>query len=132
MSCLFRSLSAFVNRVGEDELRHKICDYLEGNPKLMEDLSLKDILHVDGMETADYVQSMRKSCTWGGAIEIKAFCEMYKVGVIVRIAQTKKDVVFRPSCMANASCLNAVMIEWQGAHYEPVFPSPPKDKPANN
>lgn len=121
MSCLFRSLSAFVNSVSEDELRQIICNYLEKNPKIMDDLSLKDILHIDGVETTDYVRSMRVGSTWGGALEIKAFCEIYQVGVVVRIHQTGKDVVFKPTSMENATCLNAVMIEWYGAHYEPVF-----------
>lgn len=120
MSCLFRSLSFFVQSVNEDELRHNICDYLEKNPNIMDDLSLKDILHVDGMETADYVRSMRRSSTWGGAIEIKAFCEIYQVGVVVRVRQTQRDIVFKPSSMENATCINAVMIEWLGNHYEPI------------
>lgn len=121
MSCLFRSLSAFVQDVDENELRHKICNYLESNPSLMDDLSLKDILHVEGMETTDYVRSMRHSSTWGGAIEIKAFCEMYRVGVVVHIRQTQKEVIFKPSGMEEAVSMQAVMIEWQGAHYEPIL-----------
>lgn len=121
MSCLFRSLSAFVHSVNEDELRQIICNYLEKNPNIMDDLSLKDILHIDGMETADYVRSMRHNSTWGGAIEIKAFCEIYQVGVVVRVRQTQKDVVFKPSSMRDATCINAVMIEWMGNHYEPLF-----------
>lgn len=121
MSCLFRSLSAFVNMVSEDELRQIICNYLEQNPKIMDDLSLKDILNIDGMDTADYVRSMRHNSTWGSALEIKAFCNIYNVGVVVRIVQNGRDVVFKPSSMEEATCLNAVMIEWTGNHYEPVF-----------
>jgi len=121
MSCLFRSLSAFVNAVNEDELRQIICNYLEKNPKLMDDLSLKDILHIDEMDTADYVRNMRYPSTWGGALEIRSFCEIYNVGVVVRIHQTGRDVVFKPSSMENATCLNAVMIEWTGNHYEPIL-----------
>lgn len=122
MSCLFRSLAFFVHSVNEEELRHIICNYLEKNPTIMDDLSLKDILHIEGMETADYVQNMRYSSTWGGAIEIKAFCNIYQVGVVVRIQSTGKEVVFKPSSMENATCLNAVLIEWSGNHYEPIEP----------
>lgn len=121
MSCLFRSLSAFVQSVNEDELRQIICNYLEKNPKIMEDLSLQDILHIDGMDTTDYVRSMRHTSTWGSSLEIKAFCDIYNVGVVVRISQTGKDVVFRPSSMGNANVLKAVMIEWSGNHFEPIF-----------
>jgi len=114
-------LSAFVDSVSENELRQIICNYLEKNPKIMDDLSLKDILHIDGMDTAEYVRNMRHSSTWGGALEIKAFAEIYQVGVVVRVRQTGRDIVFKPSSMQNATCLNAVMIEWQGVHYEPIF-----------
>ena len=120
MSCLFRSLAYFVNTVDEEELRHIICNYLEKNPTLMDDLSLKEILHIDGMETTDYVENMRYNSTWGGAIEIKAFCNIYQVGVVVRIQSSGKEIVFKPSSMENATCLNAVRIECSGNHYEPV------------
>lgn len=121
MSCLFRSLSAFINGVSEDELRQIICNYLEHNPTMMDDLSLRDILHIDGMDTADYVRNMRYSSTWGGALEIKSFCNIYQVGVVVRIHETGRDVVFKPMSMENATCLHAVTIEWTGNHYEPIF-----------
>lgn len=121
MSCLFRSLSAFLNQVGEDELRQIICNYLDRNPKLLDELSLKDILHVDGMEMAQYVQMMRHPSTWGSALEIKSFCNIFQVAVIVHIRQTGKDIVFQPSSMEHATCLKTVTIEWQGNHYEPVF-----------
>lgn len=121
MSCLFRSLSAFVNLVSEDELRQIVCNYLDQNPKMMDDMSLNDILNIDNVETADYVRNMRNTSTWGGGIEIKAFCEIYNVGVVVRIKQTGRDVVFKPSSMENATVLNAVVIEWTGNHYEPLF-----------
>lgn len=120
MSCLFRSLAYFVHSVDEHELRQIICNYLEKNPTIMDDLSLKDILHIEGMETADYVQNMRNRSTWGGAIEIKAFCEIYQVGVIVRVRQTQRDIIFKPSSMEHVNCLKAVVIEWQGFHYEPI------------
>lgn len=120
MSCLFRSLAVFVCGVGEDALRHIICDYLEKNPMIMDDLSLRDVLSTEGVDAEDYVRSMRDRSTWGGAVEIKAFCEIYQVGVVVRIRRTGKEVLFRPSCSAGASRIQAVVVEWQGAHYEPV------------
>lgn len=123
MSCLFRSLSAFVSSVDEDGLRRIICNYLEQNPKIMDDLSLQDILHVDGVHTLDYVNNMRDPSTWGSALEIRAFCEIYQVGVVVRILPTGRDVVFKPFSLENATCLNAVMIGWTGNHYEPIFHS---------
>lgn len=121
MSCLFRSLAYFVQSVDENELRQIICNYLEKNPKIIDDLSLKDVLNIDGIETMDYVSNMRNNSTWGSAFEIKAFTEIYQVAVVVRIQQTQRDIVFKPSSMENATCLNAVMIVWTGNHYEPLY-----------
>lgn len=121
MSCLFRSLSAFVNSIEENELRQNICNYLEQNPKIMDDLSLKDLLHVDGVETFDYVHNMRHPSTWGSAIEIRAFCEIYQIGVVVKILPTGREVIFKPFSMEKAEYISAIMIEWTGNHYEPVF-----------
>lgn len=120
MSCLFHSLSAFVNGMNEDEVRQRICDYLESNPTLMEGLSLEDVLKTEGMGTMDYVGSMRNSSTWGGGIEIRAFCEIFRVGVLVHVRSTGRDILFRPSGMENAASIPAIKIEWQGAHYEPL------------
>jgi len=110
-----------VDGIQEEELRQIICDYLENNPLMMDDMSLRDILHIDGMDTADYVRNMRYPSTWGGALEIKSFCEIYQVGVVVRIHQTGKDVVFKPSSMKDATHIRAVLIGWTGNHYEPIF-----------
>lgn len=121
MSCLFRSLAVFVCGTDEDALRQILCDYLEKNPMIVDDLSLRDVLLVEGVGADDYVRSMRHRSTWGGAIEIKAFCEVYQVGVVVRVRQTGKEILFRPSSAASATRINAVVIEWQGAHYEPVL-----------
>lgn len=120
MSCLFRSLAVFVQSVDENRLRQMVCDYLRHNPKLMDDLTLQDILV--GEDMGDYVESMRKGSTWGGAIEIKAFCEIFQVAVMVRIRQTARDLVFYPSRRRDVPRM--VMIEWQGSHYEPIMPEP--------
>lgn len=119
MSCLFRSLATFVNGMDETTLRKQICDYMERNPQLIPDMSLHEILATEGTNTEEYVQSMRQSATWGGALEIKAFCEIYHVGVIVHVRQTGNDILFRPS--TNQERLLIVRIEWQGCHYEPIL-----------
>jgi len=78
MSCLFNSLSCFVD---EDprQLRNKICDYLQENNELMDDMDVDTIIRYDsGKSLSEYVNHMRETTTWGGAIEIRAFCNLYK------------------------------------------------------
>lgn len=117
MSCLFQSLAFFLHDVDEKEIRHKICDYLDTNPHLMDDLSLNDILVSDNIDKDEYIQCMRNHHTWGGAIEIKAFCEIFKLAVDVRIRQTDKNLLFIPSDHPFPS---KIRIEWQGTHYIPL------------
>lgn len=80
MSCLFNSLSAFVS-VSPQKLRDEICDYIEANPtSLLPGLDEKILL---GTDMNRYVAAMRQPGTWGGAIEIQAFCQLYDAEVHV-------------------------------------------------
>lgn len=118
MSCLFRSLSYFIQDSDENAIRREICNYLATNPSILDDLSLKDVLSFEGMGSDDYVTNMRDPGTWGGAIEIKAFCELYRVAVEVRVRSTQKTILFQPSNLSSVP--SRIRIEWQGCHYEPI------------
>jgi hypothetical protein len=84
MSCLFESLATYMEDITPDELRKLICIYLSKNPKLMDGLDLKTILKTEEcISTRQYVSRMKNSSTWGGAIEIKAFCDMFNLNVNV-------------------------------------------------
>jgi len=119
MSCLYRSLSHFIAHMDENQLRQCICNYLETNPSLMEDMSLADIVALEDVSYSkdDYVRRMRNTSTWGGAIEIKAFCDLFGANVEVRVRSTQESIHFQPS--PPVSTMN-VRIEWQGHHFEPI------------
>ena len=71
----------------EDNLRKKICDFLETNPLLIDGtLKTSDITP---QEFSTYILNMRDCDTWGGGIEIKAFCEIYNYQVNVYIPNGK-------------------------------------------
>ena len=70
MSCLFNSLSYFIKE-NRNDIRQKICDYIEQNKPIMDGLDTKDIINYEG---PNYIQKMRNTSTWGGAIEIQAAC----------------------------------------------------------
>jgi len=61
MSCLFNSLSYFIND-DSFKIRQTICDYLEQNKQIIDGVETKEILIY---ENTNYVQHMRNICTWG-------------------------------------------------------------------
>jgi len=130
MSCLFDSLSRFV---GDDSftLRQKICDYLATNPMLFGDVTAASAMEWDGVPANDYIQRMRSTSTWGGAIEIKAFCNLYNMNVIVEnIRDNRRNdnntIDFTPepedgNGNDNSCGRRGARITWSGGHYEPVL-----------
>jgi hypothetical protein len=133
MSCLFDSLEYFLN-IPSIEIRSKICDFLENNKKLFDSIETKDLLE---LESDNYVKKMRKNSTWGGAIEIKAACNIWNLEIIVcNIRSHDKDdknnsqIQFIPNDGIN-DLTKKIYITWNGIHYEPVRNKLNKDKKKN-
>ncbi len=122
MSCLFNSLSKFV----EDDsstIRKKICDYLETNPFLMEETKAEDIINWESnINLNNYVLRMRNHSSWGGAIEIRCFCNLYNLNVeVVNIRDRKKDTIFFYTKNTAKPLDKPIKISWNGGHYEPIL-----------
>ena len=104
MSCLYDSISHFL-RINSYQTRQRICDGLE----------TKMILD---MEDPNYIQNMRRTSTWGGALEIKAACNIWRIKIIVYIDRKhSKKIEFLPT---DGRYIGAIEIEWQGNHYVPI------------
>ena len=115
MSCLFTSLSYFISNLESTQLRNIICNYLQSNPTLIDYIKLNEItLWENNVSLDDYVQNMRKESSWGGGIEIKAFCEIFKLKVIVVF--NSKEIEFLPSTPS----IGEMRISYNGVHYEPI------------
>lgn len=115
MSCLFDTLSVHVG-LGSNELRQKICDYLEENPNLFEDISTEEYVKWVGEgypNLKSYIMKMRNRSTWGGAIEIKAFCNMFNVNVNVNEKRGKNNKIE----FVVDKDTNELTINWNGGHY---------------
>lgn len=118
MSCLFNSLSYFFNDNAYN-IRQKICDYLQNNEPIMEGLDTKFILD---LESANYIENMRSTQTWGGAIEIQTACNIWNTRIFVkniRDNNNDKDIEFLP-INKNSQYNNTIFLEWSGGHYEPI------------
>ena len=115
MSCLFNSLSYFIKENSYD-IRQQICNYLEENKPIIDGLDTKFILD---LENPNYIQSMRSTHTWGGAIEIQAACNIWKLKIIVRNYRNRnnKNIEFLPLC---TEFEKTIELYWTGGHYEPI------------
>jgi len=97
-------------------MRQIICDHLETNPTLNGELA-DDIVNWEAkMTLIDYVTNMRQSSTWGGAIEIKCYADIFQTSVAVHMPRGDKIVHFLPSITP----LKYIEIFWNGSHYEPT------------
>jgi len=115
MSCLFNSLSHFIN---EDSytIRQKICDYLQENRPIIEGLNTSQVIE---FETPNYINNMRQTSTWGGAIEIQAACNIWNIQINVSNYRdnSNKIIEFIP---INGTITKSINIYWNGGHFEPI------------
>ena len=135
MSCLFNSMSHFIKEDGGPNcIRQRICDYLEKNLPILEGMETHDVLQLEAPTAAHYISKMRKSSTWGGAIEIQCACNIWNARIIVhdiRIRNNKNNnnnnnnsnnnkIEFVSLKSENAQPHSLELnLEWSGGHYEP-------------
>ena len=117
MSCLFDSLSYFL-KYNSNQIRQKICDYLEANKPIIDGLDTKFILELDD---PNYIRNMRRNSEWGGGIEIQAACNIWKLRIIVNnIRRNRSSIEFIP---INKKYIYTIELTWNGSHFEPITPS---------
>lgn len=115
MSCLFDSLAKFVNDTNTDTLRGDICHYLSANPKLIDGENVeKTIMNMYGISLPEYINKMSRSEVWGGAVEIKAFCDMFNVAVLVH--HQGRKIEFLPN---TKNLKGIIRLKYECSHYEP-------------
>jgi len=118
MSCLFNSLQFFIPSLTSHEIRNKICDYLEQNEPVIDGIETSVLLSLDAPAN-EYISSMRRPSTWGGAVEIQAACNIWRTSIIVqnRRGNEKSDIEFVP---VKGAAQSSIGVQWTGGHYEPV------------
>ena len=119
MSCLFNSLAPAVS-LPFYMVRKAIVAYLNTNPKLYDDATFTDVISWISDGSADgaainYLKDMSNDNTWGSAIEIKAFCELFDINVVVHV--NGKTIEFKCSSQVRKT----VHISYNGFHYEPLY-----------
>jgi hypothetical protein len=114
MSCLFDSLSQFTNK-NSIELRQIIVSYLKTNPKLLDDISFHEMMSWEDTHVDKYLNEMNQVNTWGGAIEIKAFSDLFKTNVFVHIPMIQRNVEF-----LHHQSSPSIHLLWTGNHFIPL------------
>jgi len=114
MSCLFDSLSYFL-KYDSNQIRQKICDYLEKNEPIIDGLDTKFVLSLDD---SNYIANMRKRSEWGGGIEIQTACNLWNLRIIIHNIREKDSYIeFIP--LKNLYTYT-IQLSWNGFHFEPV------------
>jgi ubiquitin thioesterase OTU1 len=111
-SCLFSSIAYLNDKEHFNEnssmiYRLMIVDHINDN-----DIS-EDIL---GMPKADYIQNISESSTWGGAIELKLFSEIFKMQIASLDVESKRIDIFGEIENYN----KRIYLIYNGYHYDPL------------
>jgi hypothetical protein len=117
---------------GPNGIRQRICDYLEKNLPILEGMETRDVLEMEASSSQNYISNMRKSSTWGGAIEIQCACNIWNARIIVHDIRShhsnnnnnsknkNNKIEFLPLKSENAQPHSLELnLEWSGGHYEP-------------
>jgi hypothetical protein len=117
MSCLFNSLAAHTGESGET-VRKNVVDFLKTNPLLGSDIKTSDAIQWEsGQNMTDYLSTMQSASTWGGALEISAFTQLYNTNVCVHNIRDNNTKLIRFVKPDSKQCYN---ISWNGGHFEPL------------
>jgi hypothetical protein len=119
MSCLFNSLGALVAE-NPQAIRGRICDWLATDPSIMDDLSASTVIVVESNQILEsYVERMRSPATWGGAIEIRSFVQLWRRPVRVWAIRGRRWIEFPLATGVEATGAEC-LLSWTGWHYEPI------------
>ena len=116
MSCLYDSFSHLQPDFSSRDLRDIICHYLKKNPTI-NGMSAKEYIHWEkGIPLQQYIKIMRRQSSWGGGIEIKCYCDIFKRNVLVQSQPNHKRIEF----LSKRKTKVWDIIHWNGYHYTPI------------
>ena len=119
MSCLFESLSYYVQGTDASRLRHIICEFLKTNPTIFDNIKVDEITkHESGISLEQYIDNMRNQSTWGGGLEIKTFCDIFNIQVdVISLPNGGRKIEFIPN---SGNPMGKIGIVWNGGHFTPI------------
>lgn len=118
MSCLYRALSYFHQQYSTEQMRDTLCRYLSSNPDLSTGPADRVVEWETGQSLPQYIRKMRLPSSWGGAIEIKAYADLFQKNIKVYSMPNRMSIDFMTK--SNPDQANWIAISWTGSHYEPI------------
>ena len=118
MSCLYRALAYFHQQYSTEQMRATLCRYLSTNPELSLGSASQVIPWETGQSLSQYLQRMQHHSSWGGAIEIKAYADLFGMNVKVYSIPNRRSIEFLTD--KNPDQAKWVALSWTGGHYEPI------------
>ena len=111
-SCLFSTIAYLIDKDNFNEnsgliYRIMIVDYIKDN-----EIS-NDIL---GMEKDEYIKKISEQTTWGGAIELKLFSDIYQIEIASLDVQSGRIDIFGETNDYD----RRIYILYNGIHYDPL------------
>lgn len=136
MSCLFDSVSSFTKNCSSSDLRSIVVHYLQSDPVYWDTMRFGEVFpffppeDVHGCSNVnEYVERMKYSHTWGGAIEIQAMCNLFQISIRVHVLNHHRGrpsspppITFVPAAASAASSPPQVVLDvlWTGNHFDPL------------
>ena len=110
-SCLFSSIAYLLESNFDNNSKYKyrqlLINYLE----------TKDIdMSILGTTKEDYINQMLDINTWGGAIELKLFSELFETEIVSFDIQFNRADTFGAEC----NYINRIFVLYNGIHYDPL------------
>jgi hypothetical protein len=124
MSCLFNSLGHLLGQSGTT-VRKRLVDYTSTHlDDQHQGMTIREWIAWQGNGNNEhdnisrYLQTMRSSSTWGGAMELAMATRCYCVDILVVNERRKvvAEFLWREQCTARVR----LILEWTGVHYEPL------------
>lgn len=111
-SCLFSSIGYLIDNKNFSETtrlqyRQLLANYLEG-------ITIDAVTL--GMSKEEYIESIQNPSTWGGAIELKLFSEMFQIEIASIDVQSNRVDIFGQ----DKNYPQRIYVLYNGVHYDPL------------
>ena len=117
-SCLFSSIGYLLDDKFDENTKLKyrqlLINYLEGL-----DIDIATL----GTSKEEYINNMIDINTWGGAIELKLFSDLFQTEIVSIDIQFNRADIFGQGC----NYINRIFVLYNGIHYDPLVMATSED-----
>ena len=123
-SCLFSSIGYLIdnknfNETTKLQYRQLLANYSEASSNI-------DAVTLGTNSKEEYIESIQNPSTWGGAIELKLFSEMFQIEIASIDVQSNRVDIFGQ----DKNYPQRIFVVYNGVHYDPLvmaYTDEPKD-----